>query len=42
MSGVRGVLDYAGCFAKAAGSVDRINGWKAGLRDGLGYVHDLL
>ena len=27
MSGVRGVLDYAGCFAEAAGSVDKVNGW---------------
>ena len=36
------VLNYAGCFAKAAGSVDRVNGWEAGLRDGLCYIHDLL
>ena len=42
MSGVRGVFNYAGCFAEAAGSVDRVNGWEAGLRDGLGYIHDLL
>ena len=42
MSGVHGVLDYAGCFAEAAGSVDRVNGWEAGLRDGLGFVHDPL
>ena len=42
MSGVCGTLNYAGCFAEAAGSVDRINGWEAGLRDGLGYIHDLL
>ena len=42
MSGVCGVLDYAGCFAEAAGSVDRISGWEAGLCDGLGYIHDLL
>ena len=42
MSGVRGVLDYAGCFSEAAGSVDRVNGWEAGLRDGLGYVHNPL
>ena len=41
LSGVRGVLDYAG-FAEAVGSVDRVNGWEAGLRDGLGYIHDLL
>ena len=26
MSGVRGILDYAGCFSEAAGSIDRING----------------
>ena len=30
MSGVRGGLNYAGCFAEAAGSVDRVNGWEAG------------
>ena len=45
MSGVRGVLNYAApwhCFAEAAGSLDRVNGWEAGLRDGLGYIHDLL
>ena len=42
MSGVRGVLNYAGCFAEAAGSVDRVNGGEAGLHDGLGYIHDLL
>ena len=42
MSGVRGVLNYAGCFAEAAGSVDRVNGWEAGFDDGLGYIHDLL
>ena len=42
MSGVPGVLDYAGCFAEAVGCVDRVNGWEAGLRDGLGYIHDLL
>ena len=42
MSGVREVLNYAGCFAEATGSVDRVNGWKAGLRDGLGYIHDFL
>ena len=36
MSGVCGVLNYAGCFAEAAGSVDRVNGWEDGLRDGLG------
>ena len=42
MSGVRGVLNYAGCFSEAAGSVDRVNGWEAGLRNGLDYIHDLL
>ena len=42
MSGVRGVLDYAGCFSEAVGSVDRVNGWKAGLRDGLGFAHNPL
>ena len=41
-SGVRGILDYAGCFSEAVGSVDSVNGWEAGLRDGLGYVHDPL
>ena len=41
-SRVREVLNYAGCFAKAAGSVDRVNGWEASLSDGLGYIHDLL
>ena len=39
---VCGVLDYAGCFSEAAGSVDRVNEWKAGLHDGLGFVHDTL
>ena len=38
MSGVRGVLNRAGCFVEAAGSVDRVNGWEAGLCDGLGFV----
>ena len=28
MSGVRGVLDYAGCFSEAVGSVDRVSGWE--------------
>ena len=42
MTGMRGILNYAGCFAKATGSVDRINGWEVGLRDGLGCIHDLL
>ena len=38
MSRVHWVLNYAGCFSEAAGSVDSVNGWKAGLRDGLGFV----
>ena len=42
MSVVRGVLNYAGCFSEAVGSVDRVNGREAGLCDGLGYIHDLL
>ena len=42
MSGMRGVLDCAGCFSETAGSVDRVNGWEAGLNDGLGYIHDPL
>ena len=42
MSRVHGVLDYTGCFSEPAGSVDRVNGWETGLRDGLGYIHDLL
>ena len=42
MSRVCGVLNYAGCFSEAVGSVDRVNGWEAGLRDGLGYIHGLL
>ena len=42
MSGVREVLNYAGCFAEAAGSVDRVNGWEAGLSDGLSNIHDPL
>ena len=42
MSKARGVLNYIGCFAKAAGSVNRVNGWEAGLRDGLGYIHNRL
>ena len=37
-----GVLNYADCFSEAAGKVDRVNEWEAGLRDGLGYIHDLL
>ena len=41
MSGVLGVLNYAGCFAEAAGNVDRVNEWEAGLHDGLGYIHNL-
>ena len=39
MSGVRGALDYTGCFSEAAGSVDSVNGWVAGLSDGLGFIH---
>jgi len=42
MSGVCGVLDDAGCFSEAAGSVDGVNGWEAGLCDALGYVHNPL
>ena len=42
MFGVHGVLNYAGFFSEAAGSIDRVNGWKTGLPDGVGYVHDLL
>ena len=41
MSRVRGVLIYAGCFAEAVGSVDRVNGWEAGLHDGLGFFTTL-
>ena len=36
MSGVRRILNYAGCSSEAAGSVDGVNGWEAGLRDGTG------
>jgi len=39
---VHDVLDYAGCFSEAVGSVVRVSGWEAGLSDGLGYVHDSL
>ena len=42
MSGVRGVLDYAGYFSETAESVERVNGWEAGLHDGPGYIHDPL
>ena len=42
MSRVCGVLDYVGCFSESAGSIDGVNGWETGLRDGLGYFHDLL
>ena len=31
MSGVCGVLDFAGCFVKEAGSLEKVNGLKAGL-----------
>ena len=42
MFGVRGgSLIMLAALSKAAGSVERVNGWEAGLRDGLGYVHDL-
>lgn len=41
MSRVHGVLNYAGCFSKAAGSADRVNGWAAGLRNGVGDIHNL-
>ena len=34
MSGMRGVLNYAGCFVEAAGSINKVNGWEVGLRDG--------
>ena len=37
MSGVRGVLDYSGCFSEATESVDRVSGREAGLCDGLGF-----
>ena len=42
ISGVHVVLDYAGCFPEAAGSVDSVNGWEVGLSNGLGFVHDPL
>ena len=42
MSGMHGVLNYAGCFAEAMGSVDRVNGWEVGLRDGLSFIHNPL
>jgi len=42
LSGVRGVLNYAGWFSEAAGSVDRVNEWEAGLSDVLGHVHNSL
>ena len=32
MFAMHGVLDYAGCFPEAAGSIDKVNGWEAGLR----------
>jgi len=35
MSGECGVLDYAGCFFKAVGSVDSVNDGSDGLSDGL-------
>ena len=42
MSRVHGVLNYTGYFAEAVGSVDRVNEWETGLRDGLGFIHDPL
>jgi len=39
---VCGILEYTGCFSEAAGSVDGLNGWEAGLSDGLGFVHNPL
>ena len=42
MSRVRGVYNYVDYFSEAVESVDRVNGWEAGLRDGMGYIHDLL
>jgi len=42
MYDVLGVLDYAGFFSEAAGTVDRTNGWEVCLCDGLGCVHHLL
>ena len=40
--GCMGSLIMLADFPKAAGSIDGVNGWKAGLRDGLGFIHDLL
>ena len=42
VSGVRGVLNSAGCFAEVAVSVDRVNWWEAGLSDGLGYIYNIV
>jgi len=42
MSGGCVVLDYAGCFSEAAGSVDSADGWEDDLSDGLGFVHNPL
>ena len=42
MSGLCGALDFAGCFVKEAGSSEKVNGLKAGLCDGLGFIHDPL
>ena len=42
MSGVHGILNYAGCFAEASGIVDSVNGWETGLLNGLGFVHNPL
>jgi len=42
MPGVRGVVNYAGCFSETSGSGDSLNGWEADLSDGLGFVHNPL
>ena len=40
--GCVGSLIILAALLEAAGSVDRVSGWEAGLRDGLGFIHDLL
>ena len=40
--GCVGSLIMLVAFPEAAGSVDRANGWEAGLSDGLGFIHDPL
>ena len=40
--GCVGSLIMPAAFLEAAGSVDRVNGWEVGLRDGLGYIHEIL